>query len=161
MLIRKASSKDIESIHKLDKESTTYHWRFDKNLYTVSRKWWEIKKASQCTAMKDSTNLILVAEEGGIIIGYIWGFIERIAKLKIGKIQDLIVTMKHRRRGIALALIKNMMDFFRNEKCIISEVAVNIENEPAIKSYEKVGFEKKEYKMRLKLDKMKKFRPFA
>ncbi|MBI3190401.1 GNAT family N-acetyltransferase [archaeon] len=161
MSIRKAAGRDIEHIHKLDKESVKYHQRLDKDFYTISQKWWKIKIASQLEAIKNPDNLILVAEKNGEIIGYVWGYIEKTAKLKIGKIQDLIVTKKYRRRCIALALIKDIMDFFREKKCIISETAVNIENEPAIKTYEKAGFKKNEYKMRLNLYKMKKFKPFG
>ncbi|HLC76773.1 MAG TPA: GNAT family N-acetyltransferase [archaeon] len=142
-------------------ESTTYHQRFDNDFYTISQKWWKIKKTSQFTAIKDATNLILVAENEGIVIGYVWGYIEKVAKLKIGKIQDLIVTKKYRRKGVAAALIQELLIFFRNKKCIISETLVNVKNETALKAFEKLGFEKKEYKMRLKLDETKKFRPFV
>jgi ribosomal protein S18 acetylase RimI-like enzyme len=160
MLIRKAKKEDIESIHKLDKESTRYHRKFDKDFYTISEKWWEIKKDSQIKAIKSPTNLILVAEINGKVVGYIWGYIETIMKNKIGKIQELIVTSRQRGKGIGKELIKNMLDFFKGKKCIISEIEVFVDNLSTIQVYEKVGFKKREYKMQLKLNKTKKFRPF-
>ncbi len=160
MMIRKAKKEDIESIHKLDRESTKYHRKFDKDFYTISEKWWKIKKDSQIKAIKSPTNLILVSEIDGKVVGYIWGYIETIMKNKIGKIQELIVTSKQRGKGIGTRLIKQMLDFFKDKKCIISEIEVFVENLPTIQVYEKAGFKKKEYKMQLKLNKTKRFRPF-
>src|SRR3989344_9642689 len=160
MIIRKAKKEDIESIHKLDRESTKYHKRFDADFYTTSERWWKIKKDSQLKAIKSPTNLVLVAESDGKIVGYIWGYIETIMKHKIGKIQELIVTSKQRGKGIGTELIKKMLDFFKDRKCIISEIEVFVENLPTIQVYEKAGFRKREYKMQLKLNKTKRFRPF-
>ena len=160
MLIRKAKKEDIESIHKLDRESTKYHKKFDKDFYTISEKWWKIKKDSQLKAIKSPTNLILVSEVDGKIAGYIWGYIETNMKNKIGKIQELIVTSKQRGKGIGKELIKQMLDFFKDKKCIVSEIEVFVENIPTIQVYEKAGFKKREYKMQMKLNKTKKYRPF-
>ena len=52
MNIRKAKREDIEVIHNLDRESTKYHKKFDKDFYTISEKWWKIKKDSQIKAIK-------------------------------------------------------------------------------------------------------------
>ncbi len=159
--IRAAKKEDIEAIHLLDKESTKYHEKFDKHFYIISKKSWKIKKNSQKKAIKSSTDLILVAELNSEIIGYIWGYTEKIAKYKIGKIQELIVTSNQRRKGIGGKLIKNMLNFFKKKKCIISEIEVFVDNKPTVSAYEKIGFRKITYKMQLKLDKTKKFKPFA
>lgn len=160
MMIRKAKKEDIELIHKLDRESTKYHKKFDRDFYTISERWQKIKKDSQIKAIKSPTNLILVAEIDKRVVGYIWGFVETIMKHKIGKIQELIVTSKQRGKGIGKELIKRMLDFFKNKDCIISEIEVFVENLPTIQVYEKAGFKKREYKMQLKLNKTKRFRPF-
>jgi len=137
MIIKKAKKEDIESIHKLDIESVKHHKTFDKDFYSISERWWKIKKASQLKAIKSPTDLVLVAESGGKIVGYIWGYIEIMMKYKIGKIQELIVTSKQRGKGIGTRLIKQMLDFFKNRKCVISEIEVFVKNEPTIKVYEK------------------------
>lgn len=160
MSIRKAKKEDIESIHKLDRESAKYHKKFDRDFYTVSEKWWEIKKDSQIKAIKSPTNLILVAEAGKKIVGYIWGYVKTIMKHRIGKIQELIVNSKQRGKGIGKELIRGMLDFFKERECIISEIETFVENLPAIQFYEKAGFRKREYKMQLNLNKTKRFRPF-
>jgi len=52
------------------------------------------------------------------------------------------------------------LKFFEDKNCTIVEVMVNIKNNAAFKTYKKLGFEKKEYRMQLKIDKTKKFSPF-
>ncbi len=158
--VRKAKKEDIYSINELDRESTKYHEKFDKDFYTISEKQWKIKKNSQIKAIQSSTDLILVAETDKKVVGYIWGYTKTVNKHKVGIIQELIVTSKQRGRGIGNELIKRMLDFLKNRKCIISKIDVVVDNLPAIKVYENVGFKKKEYKMQLKLNKTKKFRPF-
>ena len=160
MLIRKAKKEDGESIHKLDRESTKYHKKFDKDFYTISEKWWRIKKDSQLKAIKSPTNLVLVAESDEKVVGYIWGYVETVIGHKIGKIQELIVTSKQRGKGTGTELIKNILNFFKERKCVVSEIKVFVNNEPTIKVYEKAGFRKREYKMQLRLNKNKTFRPF-
>ena len=160
MGVRKAKKEDIEDINKLDRESTKYHKKFDKDFYSISEKWWKMKRESQIKAIKSSTNLILVVEIDGKVVGYIWGFVETIMKYRICKIQELIITSKQRGKGIGTKLIKQMLDFFKDKKCIISEIEVFVDNIPAIQVYEKAGFKKREYKMQLKLNKTKRYRPF-
>ena len=80
---------------------------------------------------------------------------------KIGKIQELIVTSKQRGKGIGTRLIKQMLDFFRNRNCVISEIGVFVKNLPAIQVYGNAGFKKREYKMQLRLNETQKFRPFC
>ncbi len=159
-MIRKGKKEDIESIHKLDRESTKYHKKFDKEFYTISENFWKKKKYSQIKAIKSPTNLILVAELNEKIVGYIWGYVQTIMKDKIGKIQELIVTSKHRKKGIGGELTQKMLEFFKREGCIYSEIEVFVENKPTVKFYEKIGFKKRLYKMQLNLSKTKKFRPF-
>ena len=153
MLIRKAKKEDMKSIHKLDRESTEYHKKFDKDFYTISERWWNIKKYSQIKAIKSPTNLVLVAELEGKVVGYIWGYVETIMKNKMGKIQELIVTSKQRGKGIGTELIKDMLNFFKDRKCVISEIEVFVENLSTIQVYEKAGFRKRVCKMQLKLNK--------
>ena len=160
MIIRKARKEDINAINFLDRESTRYHENFDKDFHTVSEKFWTMKKDSQIKAIKSSKELILVAEIDRKVIGYIWGYIEEVIKYKIGKIQELIVTFKERGKGIGTRLITEMLNFFKKNKCIISEIEVFVDNLPALKTYEKIGFRKREYKMQLKLDN-RKFSPFV
>jgi ribosomal protein S18 acetylase RimI-like enzyme len=160
MIIRKAQKEDIEWIHNLDKENVKYHSRFDKNYFSISAKWWKIKKESQLIALKSRTNLILVVEHENEVVGYIWGYIQKIRNYKIGKIQELILTSKQRGKGVGKKLIISMLAFFKEKNCIISEIEVFVDNLSAIRAYEKTGFRKREYKMILSLDKSVKYRPF-
>lgn len=156
--IRKAASNDMIQIHQLDRESVNYHKRFDKSFFEISEKWWKIKRTSQIKAMKKSSDLILVAEENDKIIGYAWGYIDKIAKCNVGKIQDIVVTSRYRKKGVSTCLIKEMMKFFISKKCAISEVEVHARNNAAKCFYEKSGFVRQSCRMRLRFDK---FSPFS
>lgn len=161
LVVRPAETKDIDIIHELDMESVKFHKKFDREFYHISDKWWKVKKDSQIKALKNPTNLILVAEEDKKIIAYIWGIIYKMTKFNVGKIQEIVVTSKHRRRGVAIKLVKRILEFFKSKKCIVSEVEVNVRNEHAMKLYEMMGFVKKNCSMRLKLDKSKSFSPLS
>ncbi|MBU3897302.1 MAG: GNAT family N-acetyltransferase [Nanoarchaeota archaeon] len=161
MLIRTAKKSDIAIINKLDRESIKYHKKFDKDFHTVSENFWKIKKRSHKKAINNPTNLILVAELNGEVVGYIWGYIKKIMKYKIGKIQELVVTSKQRKKGIGTKLINNMLRFFKGKKCIISEIDVFVGNLPTVEVYEKAGFIKRYHMMQIKLDKQKRFKPFS
>ena len=160
MIIRKAGESDIISIHELDRESTKYHEKFDADFYDISEKWWKEKKLSQLSAVRSKRNAIFVAEEKGRIEGYVWGFIEKLGKYKIGKIQELSVSSRSRKRGTGTKLIEKIVDFFRKNGCIICETMTDARNKPAINLYEKSGFEKVGYRMWLKIDSKRRFRPF-
>jgi ribosomal protein S18 acetylase RimI-like enzyme len=161
MNIRKARVTDIEAIHSLDRESIKYHEQFDKDFYTVSESCFKLKKESQVKAMKSQSDLILVAEMNGKVVGYIWGRVEKVMKEKSGKVQEIIVTSQQRGKGIGKALMKQMLNFFKEKGCIISETEVFVENVAAIKAYESAGFKKREYKMQLHIDKTRRFKPFC
>lgn len=160
MQIRKAGKLDLDSIHQLDVELTKFHKRFDKDLYEISKRWWGIKRRSQLKALKDKNNIMLVAEENKKIIGYVWGYVEKLGRFKIAKVQEVVVTSKHTGKGIGTALLKQAIIFFKRKGCIIAETYVNVQNDAALKFYEKEGFKKGEYRLRLKIDKNRKFNPF-
>ncbi|MFT4308942.1 MAG: GNAT family N-acetyltransferase [Candidatus Woesearchaeota archaeon] len=160
MDVRKAKTADIDSINALDRESVKYHAKFDKDYYTISEEWWNIKKDSQLKAMRSPKNSMLVALIDDTIVGYVWGSIDILADHKIGRIQELIVTSRYRRRGIGKTLINEMLEYFKGKNCVVCEIGVEAGNTPTIKAYENAGFSIREHKMRLKLDKKKRFRPF-
>lgn len=77
------------------------------------------------------------------------------------KIQESIVSARYRRKGIVTQLIKKLLEFFKDKNCSIVEVMVNVKNNVAFKTYKRLGFEKKEYRMQLKIDERKKFHPLV
>jgi ribosomal protein S18 acetylase RimI-like enzyme len=160
-MIRSAATADLDDIHRLDRESTNHHRRYDKDYYTISDESWQAKRESQMNALRSRTQRIIVAEENGKIAGYIWGSIRSIMGQKIGKIDELIVTSKHRRKGIGSDLIKGMIKYFKEKECVISEVEVFVKNVEAVGAYEKAGYNKREYKMHIKLKKNEKYQPFS
>ena len=152
MIIRKAKKEDIEEIHKLDKESVKYHRKFDKDFFTISEKWWKIKKDSQLKAISSRKDIVLVAFDDKVV-GYIWGYFER----EVGKLQELIVISRCRGKGLGKKLISEALKLLK-KKCAVVNIEVYVDNEPTVKVYEKLGFKKKEYKMQLRF---RNYKPFS
>jgi ribosomal protein S18 acetylase RimI-like enzyme len=159
MIIRKAKKEDIEDIISLEKESLKYHEKFDKCFHTVSKKSLEIQKKYLTKDMRKPSRLILVAEIDKKVVGFIFGYIIKMDKHKIGKVQEIIVTAKYRKVGIGRKLMKKLLNFFRKNGCAIAETVTFVGNTPGEKFYESAGFKKRTYTLWLKFD--KKFMPFA
>jgi len=92
-------------------------------------------------------DLFLVAESGGVVVGYIMCRIERpfwgVGKPK-GHVISIAVVPEHRRKGIATALMREalarMAKNYGAGECYLE---VRVSNEPAISLYEKMGFTKR------------------
>jgi ribosomal-protein-alanine N-acetyltransferase len=91
----------------------------------------------------------IVAEENGLVVGYIMCRIEVGLSnfglgglIKKGHVVSIAVLPEHRRRGVAEAVVKkameNMQAFYKAKQ---SYLEVRITNEAAINLYKKLGFE--------------------
>ena len=92
----------------------------------------------------------LVAEHNNKVVGYVMtrversiGYVSRFFPKKVGHVVSIAVLPEFRRRGIATALMKEAIKRLK-EIYGVKEVylEVRISNEPAIKLYEKLGFQK-------------------
>jgi ribosomal protein S18 acetylase RimI-like enzyme len=92
----------------------------------------------------DDPNQVLVAEDGGSLVGYL--IFENHAKSALetsrqwGKIEDLYVVPSHRQRGIGGDLLRACVAYLRTVG--VSGVRLNVwsENQGAIRLYRKLGF---------------------
>lgn len=87
----------------------------------------------------------LVYEDEGVIVGYAYGTIRDdehplYDPPRTGEFSDLAVLTSHQGRGIASALWKELLDWFREERCELVTLSVNANN-AARAIYEKWGFE--------------------
>ncbi len=110
------------------------------NILALERKYIECpwSETNLSFALKNENCIILKAEEDGEFVGYCG--VEIV--LDEGNILNVAVSEKHRRKGIASALISAIID-----ECAIKNVEqifleVNEHNDSAIALYQKHGFEK-------------------
>lgn len=120
MQIRNAQKADIESIFKIAQEE------FGKNAWT---------KTQFDEELVQGNRIFIVAEEGGIIFGYL-------TAMQLGnemELLDIAVEHNSKRKHIATAMLNRLLAMTNGSvnKCFL-EVAEN--NQPAIKLYEKYGF---------------------
>jgi len=124
--VEKSSLEDLEAIHKLERECfgrDAYSKRFIKALLT------------------DLSAIALKAvDDYGRILGSVIGRMEKISGKIVGRIYTVDVEPEHRRRGVGRMLLRRLEEEFRRIGCekVVLEVAVD--NEPAIKLYESLGY---------------------
>ena len=90
--------------------------------------------------LKEQNNILLVAVNEGIVIGQVLGVIHRHPDKPIELyIDDLGVSEKFQRRGVATLLIEQLYIIGIDRGCEEVWVATEPENEPAIKFYESLN----------------------
>lgn len=125
------------SLWKLLEQSSTRVWRF-----TEERKKKLIQELEE--SFSDENSLILIAEDGSKIIGFVGGtVINRTEYLPpiIGMLTRMFVNEEYRRKGVGRSLIQDICRFFRSkqvEKIYLRYVLGNIEGE---KFWQDLGFE--------------------
>jgi ribosomal protein S18 acetylase RimI-like enzyme len=92
---------------------------------------------SVCT---DSRNVTWVAEEDGVVVGFI--AYELKAKKKVGEVHMLAVHPEHQNRGIGTRLNGFALDRMRESGVVLAEVGTGGDpgHAPARRSYEKAGY---------------------
>lgn len=133
MSIRKLEADDIEQVYKLLNE--LYDNKIEYDIF--AKKYNEV--------LKDKSFYGIIMEENSIIVGVLISrIINRLVKSKdILFIDDLIVDKKHRNNGIGKLLLKNAIEYAKEQKCQTLELTSYIDNESAHKLYEQIGFEKR------------------
>jgi len=86
-----------------------------------------------------SPDTFLVAEEGGKVVGYVIGLVRKWGE---GHVVSLAVHPEYRRKGVATALMKELLRRFNDKGVRAARLEVRVSNEAAIKLYEKLGFKK-------------------
>ncbi len=80
----------------------------------------------------------LIEEKDGKVVGYLIG---RLLP-PFGEVLRLGTARNHRRSGVAKGLMERAMELFRKSGVTMVYLEVKANNEPAIKLYEKLGFER-------------------
>lgn len=135
MKIRNLESNDMDQSYKLLNELYDNQIEYDifENKYNNS--------------LSDNNFYGIVAEENGIILGVLISrVVNRLVKSKdILFIDDIIVNKDCRSNGIGSLLLRNAINFAKEQNCETIELKSYISNEKSHKLYEKIGFKKLHY----------------
>jgi ribosomal-protein-alanine N-acetyltransferase len=119
-IIRKMVPQDIEAIMAIEKEAFSMPW----------------SKESYLAEMKNQFACYLICDVGGQIAGYggIWIVFEE------AHITNIAVNAEFRRRGIGSAIMLELEKKAREKKAVRILLEVRPSNDPALKTYKKLGY---------------------
>lgn len=150
MIIRRVLEQDREELQKLVTEFYIDNKKTYSNSLQDFEEYTDNKKVVEETIIKyfsDKKYLLFVAEENGVLLGYICGFIMHKPphkKLnKEGHVQDWFVSIPYREKKIGIQLFNKLLGEFKNEACTHVGLDTFAENKDAMSIYEKLGFYKR------------------
>lgn len=149
MKIRKATLKDVGQIAVVFKDYETASVGYISKKYQYLRKKkGPLNQKIRLAIIKDikhKHSRFLVMEDNDKIVGYIFGTIKNdkhplFNPPKTGELDTIAVLKSYRGRGIASQLWKELLAWFKREKCKFITLSVNYNN-PAQEIYQNWGFE--------------------
>ncbi len=122
MLIRKMTEEDLPEICRIEQETFSDPWSEEDFL----------------DSMKEENNVYLVVELENQIAGYCgyWGICGE------GYIYNVAVKKEYRRHRIGYRMLKALLEDSKSRGITSLTLEVRISNEPAIRLYEALGFER-------------------
>ncbi len=142
MIIRKAILKDLSEVKNLNQELFNHDSEFDETLCT---KWPSKNKSYYKEKITKKSAITFVAEEDGIIIGYLIGSMNKTLSYRkiriIAELENMFVKREFRGKGIGKSLINNFKKWANSKGAKKARVVAYTKNNRALKVYEKNGFE--------------------
>jgi dTDP-4-amino-4,6-dideoxy-D-galactose acyltransferase len=142
--IREACDSDLRSLKKLAYSSYTFD-RFHTDPIISHELADKLHAVWTENCLKgDTADMVLVAEQDGVILGYIACKVNKGAReflnVGIGNIVLIATSKEYQRKGIAQALIHKSLGWMKSKNIDLLEVATQIQNVPALWLYQKMGF---------------------
>jgi len=82
---------------------------------------------------------IIVAEEAGEPVGFLWAHVIRYGSARVGYIEELFVVPASRRRGVGTRLMREAMRWFQEQKPPVVFVSTSSGDRRAWRFYEALG----------------------
>ena len=143
-VIRKGRVGDVERLVELWKELVDHHKNFDRGYSEFVPDVEKVQAEFYARTIRSRRSVMLVAEEDGAIIGFLFGSIaSRPPVFKIQKhafIGDILVTAKHRRMGIGKLLVDEFESWAKGQGAEFMTLAVYPENGAGMAFWEDMGF---------------------
>ncbi|WP_086478010.1 MULTISPECIES: GNAT family N-acetyltransferase [Arenibacter] len=149
--IRKATVADLKTLKKFEQEIIKAERPFDETLDKDPISYYDLREL-----ILSEDALVVVAEADGKIIASGYGLVKDAKTYlnheKYTYLGFMYTAEAYRGKGVNKVIVDSLMDWSRSKG--INEVRLTVynNNEPAIKAYEKSGFQKHLIEMRVHLD---------
>jgi ribosomal protein S18 acetylase RimI-like enzyme len=154
--VRRANAGDVVALGELGALLMRTHYAFDALRFLQPGGSDEVGYADFLgSQLDDESAVIMVAERGGDIVGYVYAAIEPLSwkdlRDECGYIHDLLVTAAVRRAGVGEALLNAAIEWLRERGMPRVVLGTAAQNETARRLFERRGFRATMIEMTLEL----------
>ncbi len=150
MKIRKATTKDLDSILELSNEMMKFYSNLD-DYYEIYSEYEDHKEYYKEQLKKKDTLYVVTEDDNKNIVGFASCYIISMPKTKAPKIGVLVtnfVRKQFRGNGAGTSMLDFRIDWLKKQKVKFLEMNVDARNESALKLWRKNGFV--DYQIKLK-----------
>jgi ribosomal protein S18 acetylase RimI-like enzyme len=145
LTIRKAERRDLQFLGRLGAMLMRTHYDFDRERFLAPGKGAESGYGSFLGGMIESSeDCVFVAEENGIVVGYVFAALEPLSWKELrgpaGFIHDVAVEESARNRGIAAKLMQAAFDWLRERGAPRVILWTAAQNRSAQSLFHRLGF---------------------
>ena len=144
LLIRKAKSKDLEELLKMNIEfiDTMGQYYKEKNKKKWNKNTLNSVKKALSRRLRNKKETVLIAEKQGQIVGYAGGSIEKeyYSRSKFGSIDDIFIKKEFRRSSIGEKLLSGLIKQMLRRGAREFNASVAVRNKASRKLLMKFGF---------------------
>jgi ribosomal protein S18 acetylase RimI-like enzyme len=155
--IRRATRGDLPAVGRLGALLVEEHHGFDARRFLAPTEGTPAGYASFLgSQLARDDAAVLVAVEGGSVIGYAYATVEGIDFMALrgpaGVLQDVLVDPEHRDRGVGRLLVDAALSFLRSRGMAQVVLSTAEANEPARRLFARLGFRRTMVEMTRELD---------
>jgi ribosomal protein S18 acetylase RimI-like enzyme len=156
-VIRPAVASDAAAISRLWSRLVAYHQALDADMPGATPDGAVLYSRSLIDRLDDRQTCVLVAEEDGLVIGYVLGVVVDLMPEMFdyepgGFLADIFVEAEYRGRGIGMALVQVLAEWFRQQGLRHFEWHVAASNTAALEFWKSVGGRDFMIRMRADID---------
>jgi len=156
-VVRRATPADLPRIGRLGALLVEEHHGFDPQRFlAASRGTPEGYASFISTQLEDPDAVVLVADDGGGVIGYAYAAVEGYDYMALrgpaGVLHDVIVDPEHRGRGVGRLLLEAALEFLRSRGAPRVVLSTAEQNEAAQRLFVSTGFRRTMIEMTRELD---------
>jgi GNAT superfamily N-acetyltransferase len=153
--VRAAHAEDFPALLEIWSEFVEMYTTFDYD-FEVAENAPDVILRSMREGLERGDTLILLAEEGGRVCGFLRGWTEDnipgYLPVRKGFIHEIIVRSEHRGHHVGQQLLKGAVEWFREQKIESIEVKISGKNSVARAFWGIEGFKEKQFVMELDLN---------